>query len=157
MLREVELMGEVTRSPGFSRRTFLKWSGAVGGSTALVSTVTQLGMPARAEDNVEAASQIVWSACTVNCGSRCPLRLEVKGWHGHPSAAGRHRLGVRVGGVRRRVRGQVVHASALPHCSGPDNVGKAALTCGARRWPVPSGSGRHPKSHPCPHGVASNR
>ena len=24
------------------------------------------------------ADKTVWSACTVNCGSRCPLRLQVK-------------------------------------------------------------------------------
>lgn len=66
---------------GPSRRTFLKWSGAVGGAAALVSTVTDLGMPGRranAAKDETADSEIFWSACTVNCGSRCPLRLEVK-------------------------------------------------------------------------------
>ena len=31
-----------------SRRTFLKWSGVAGGTAALVSTVTDLGMPGTA-------------------------------------------------------------------------------------------------------------
>lgn len=49
----------------------------------MVSTVTDLGMPGRrahAEDGAAAPipTEIFWSACTVNCGSRCPLRLEVK-------------------------------------------------------------------------------
>lgn len=65
---------------GPSRRTFLKWSAAVGGAAALVPAVTELGMPqARAEGlHSDAGSTFVWSACTVNCGSRCPLRLQVK-------------------------------------------------------------------------------
>lgn len=70
---------------GPSRRTFMKWSGAVGGAAALVSTVTDLGMPgstAHAKEKDQEASggesEFVWSACTVNCGQRCPLRLEVK-------------------------------------------------------------------------------
>lgn len=66
-----------------SRRTFLKWSAAVGGSAALVSTATSLGMPekAAAEDGgvgMAGVDKTVWSACVVNCGSRCPLRLQVK-------------------------------------------------------------------------------
>lgn len=58
----------------FSRRSFLKWSGAVGGTAALVGTASW-ALPEEA--SAAPASQLVWSACTVNCGSRCPLRLEV--------------------------------------------------------------------------------
>lgn len=73
-------MSTVEVQKGPSRRTFLKWSGAAGGAAALVSTTSFLGMPsARAESEPEADdAKIVWSACTVNCGSRCPLRLEVQ-------------------------------------------------------------------------------
>lgn len=65
------------------RRSFLKWSGAVAGTTALVGTATHLGMPqttpaARAVEGDPEADKTVWSACTVNCGSRCPVRLQVK-------------------------------------------------------------------------------
>ena len=68
--------------PGPSRRTFLKWSAVTGGAAALVSTASHLGMPgtapAAAADGLADADRTVWSACTVNCGSRCPLRLQVK-------------------------------------------------------------------------------
>lgn len=77
-MTDVELMqdGATDASPhGPSRRTFLKWSGAVGGAAALVS-VTDFPGAAHAEEPA-AADQFIWSACTVNCGSRCPLRLQV--------------------------------------------------------------------------------
>ncbi len=64
-----------------SRRSFMKWSGAVAGSATLVGTATYLGMPGsdRAHaDGMADADKTVWSACTVNCGSRCPVRLQVK-------------------------------------------------------------------------------
>ncbi|MBK7822753.1 MAG: molybdopterin-dependent oxidoreductase [Tessaracoccus sp.] len=65
-----------------SRRTFLKWSGVAGGTAALVSTVADLGMPGTAAaapgDGMADADKTVWSACVINCGSRCPLRLQVK-------------------------------------------------------------------------------
>ncbi|WP_413450743.1 DMSO/selenate family reductase complex A subunit [Georgenia phoenicis] len=68
--------------PGPSRRTFLKWSAVTGGAAALVSTASHLGMPgtapAAAAEGLADADRTVWSACTVNCGSRCPLRLQVK-------------------------------------------------------------------------------
>ncbi len=70
--------GEGASAPeGVDRRTFLKWSGVVGGTTALVGTASYVGL---SPDGSEAAdtSDFFWSACTVNCGSRCPLRLEVK-------------------------------------------------------------------------------
>ncbi|WP_182171466.1 DMSO/selenate family reductase complex A subunit [Flaviflexus equikiangi] len=67
---------------GLSRRSFMKWSGVAGGSAALVATAAHLGMPgtapAAAADGMEGVDKTVWSACTVNCGSRCPLRLQVK-------------------------------------------------------------------------------
>lgn len=62
----------------------MKWSAAIGGTTALVSAT---GVPNAAAETptpgapgatAGGASEFVWSACTVNCGSRCPLRLEVK-------------------------------------------------------------------------------
>ena len=70
-------------APGVPRRNFLKWSAAVGGSGALLATATSLGMPklrAAAADveGMTDADATVWSACTVNCGSRCPVRLQVK-------------------------------------------------------------------------------
>ena len=65
-----------------NRRSFMKWSGAVAGAGALVGTATYLGTPtmAKAEDGdgMADAEKTVWSACTVNCGSRCAVRLQVK-------------------------------------------------------------------------------
>lgn len=59
-----------------SRRSLLRWTGAVGAGTALVG-MTGCSSNDRAQDN-ESSDRIVWSACTVNCGSRCPLRLQVR-------------------------------------------------------------------------------
>ncbi len=60
-----------------SRRSLLKWSGAVAGSATLVGTAVNVGMPAAADGRAD-VDKTVWSACVVNCGSRCPLRLQVK-------------------------------------------------------------------------------
>lgn len=61
-----------------TRRSFLKWSGAVAGTGALVAAGGRLApAPARAEGLAD-ADRTVWSSCNVNCGSRCPLRLQVK-------------------------------------------------------------------------------
>lgn len=67
-----------------SRRSFLQWSGLVGGAavaaTAAGTTFFQgtpgVGPANAAESNSK--PHLVWSACTVNCGSRCPLRLQVE-------------------------------------------------------------------------------
>lgn len=66
---------------GPSRRTFLKWSGVAAGVAGLAATTQSLSTPAaRATDVVgmEEVDKTVPSACVVNCGSRCPLRLQVK-------------------------------------------------------------------------------
>lgn len=69
----------VTGHTDISRRSFMKWSGAVAGTATLVGTATYLGMPGQAQADGRAdVDKTVWSACTVNCGSRCPVRLQVK-------------------------------------------------------------------------------
>lgn len=68
------------------RRSFLKWSSAVAGSGALVGAALSFtGIPgvgsqkvAAAGDGMADADRTVWSACVVNCGSRCPIRLQIK-------------------------------------------------------------------------------
>jgi len=60
----------------------MTWSAAVGGGGALVASGGYfLGMPesqeALAADGIPDA-KTVWNSCLVNCGSRCPLRLQVK-------------------------------------------------------------------------------
>ena len=67
-------------STEFSRRSLMKWSAAVGGAAALTGSVVWTGsQSARGEDDPATfgGESVVWSACTVNCGSRCPLRLVV--------------------------------------------------------------------------------
>lgn len=64
-----------------NRRSFMKWTGAVAGASALVGTsATMLNNPtvSQAQDGMQDAEKTVWSACTVNCGSRCAFRLQVK-------------------------------------------------------------------------------
>ncbi|MGV9189103.1 DMSO/selenate family reductase complex A subunit [Arcanobacterium canis] len=60
-----------------SRRSFIKWSGIATGATTLV-TLGGCGTGTSAQpDQKKDAGKFVWSACTVNCGSRCPVKLEV--------------------------------------------------------------------------------
>lgn len=59
-----------------TRRSFMKWSAALGGSAALVASGLELAQATR--DLPPTADKVVWSACMVNCGSRCPVRLHVK-------------------------------------------------------------------------------
>lgn len=62
-----------------SRRRFLAWSAVAGAGAGVVGASTN-GLQAAAADASPAApgEKIVWSACNVNCGSRCPLRLVVR-------------------------------------------------------------------------------
>ncbi len=68
-----------------TRRSFLAWSAAAGGTAALTASATaqartgsagQVAVPQ--VEGAADAERTVWSACVVNCGSRCPLRLQVK-------------------------------------------------------------------------------
>lgn len=65
-------------SPIFTRRDFIKSSSAVGG---LAVAASSLSLPFKAQASQPIANEkkekIVWSACTVNCGSRCPLRMHI--------------------------------------------------------------------------------
>ena len=70
---------------GLARRRFLQWGAAVGGASALVATAGRsVGMPGVGEaaavqiEGLASADATVSSACVVNCGSRCPIRLQVK-------------------------------------------------------------------------------
>lgn len=65
-----------------SRRSWLKWSGAVTCSAPLL-TACAPKKPERdplpvATDGMAGADRTVWSSCNINCGSRCPLRMQVK-------------------------------------------------------------------------------
>lgn len=66
-----------------TRRGFVKASGAAGGlavaAGGLSLPFSQAASAAETTPAPAAASdeKVVWSACTVNCGSRCPLRMHV--------------------------------------------------------------------------------
>lgn len=74
-----------TKEGGISRRTLLK-SVALGGLAAAAGSIS---LPFGIRPVAAAVSQamtpneekVVWSACTVNCGSRCPLRMHVVDGH----------------------------------------------------------------------------
>ncbi|UJF16905.1 dimethyl sulfoxide reductase subunit A [Vibrio sp. SS-MA-C1-2] len=63
-----------------TRRGFIKASSAVGGAAAIASSITLpfKSSNAIAEELKPSDEKVVWSACTVNCGSRCPLRMHVQ-------------------------------------------------------------------------------
>lgn len=63
-----------------TRRRMLAWSAAAGGSAALLGACSRPADNAWPEAGTDGAvaDKTVWSACVVNCGSRCPLRLQVK-------------------------------------------------------------------------------
>jgi anaerobic dimethyl sulfoxide reductase subunit A len=65
-----------------SRRTFLKWSGALGG-TAVLAGAVDYGLKGLDTKQLQAAknqseAKLVWNSCMVNCGCRCPLLLHVQ-------------------------------------------------------------------------------
>ncbi|MFU2113862.1 DmsA/YnfE/YnfF family dimethyl sulfoxide reductase [[Pasteurella] aerogenes] len=75
-------MDKLNHHSSCSRRTFLK-----GTSVGLAAVAADISLPFNAMANTESVAaesavvseeKIVWSACTVNCGSRCPLRMHVK-------------------------------------------------------------------------------
>ncbi len=63
-----------------TRRGFIKTTSVVGGAAALASGIS-LPFKSSSAHAAEAKTddeKVVWSACTVNCGSRCPLRMHVQ-------------------------------------------------------------------------------
>ncbi len=64
---------------GLGRRAFMKLGSIATGAMTLLGT----GLPFKAvadsnnKETLAKKEQTVWSSCTVNCGSRCPLKLHV--------------------------------------------------------------------------------
>lgn len=63
-------------APELSRRSFLGWSAAAGSAALVFNPLPAHG--GAKESTPSTQEKIVWSACTVNCGSRCPVRLVVE-------------------------------------------------------------------------------
>ncbi|MBW7982375.1 dimethylsulfoxide reductase subunit A [Enterobacillus tribolii] len=73
--------GTTLLSTPVSRRKLVKTS-AIGGLAAASGSLSLPFARQAAAEPAPAASadeKVVWSACTVNCGSRCPLRMHVVG------------------------------------------------------------------------------
>ncbi|HEX9029767.1 MAG TPA: twin-arginine translocation signal domain-containing protein, partial [Anaerolineales bacterium] len=62
-----------------TRRSFLKWSAALGGTAALAGGVSY-GLKAVEAAVSSASKEATWvpAACWHNCGGRCLLKAEVK-------------------------------------------------------------------------------
>jgi anaerobic dimethyl sulfoxide reductase subunit A len=61
------------------RRSVLKWSAVAGAGVAAAGAAAKFGFiqAANAGGPKPGDGKFVWSSCNVNCGSRCPLRLQV--------------------------------------------------------------------------------
>lgn len=75
-----EFLNDVITSTIMTRRSFIKWSAIVGGGAVVASNITKLPGQQSATGSVlaEGETDVFWSSCVVNCGSRCPLRLHVQ-------------------------------------------------------------------------------
>jgi len=74
-----DTIAKILKDTALNRRSFLKWSAALGGTAALAGGGFRLLQTARsAEAAGTAVDRVVWQACMVNCGSRCPLRVHVR-------------------------------------------------------------------------------
>ncbi len=60
-----------------SRRKALTWTAAIGGSAALLGSAAAVASD-KAPTKTQPVETTVWSSCNINCGSRCPLRLQVR-------------------------------------------------------------------------------
>ncbi|MBZ0296390.1 MAG: molybdopterin-dependent oxidoreductase [Anaerolineae bacterium] len=71
-----EFLKDLVTDTVMTRRSFMKWSAALGGTAVLAANGLEFAQAVR--DVPPTPDEIVWSACVVNCGSRCPLMLHVK-------------------------------------------------------------------------------
>lgn len=71
---EALMAAEVTRR-GLMKTTAI--GGLAVASSAFTLPFTRLASAADALSPATSPEKVVWSACTVNCGSRCPLRMHV--------------------------------------------------------------------------------
>jgi anaerobic dimethyl sulfoxide reductase subunit A len=77
-MSENDLLNKKFTEIAMTRRSFLKWSATLaGGTAALAAGGLKFGLKEAEKAAAQASTTVVWNACTVNCGSRCPLRLVV--------------------------------------------------------------------------------
>ena len=118
---------------GVTRRRFVQWSAIAGASTGLLGvtacnraeTPSALVAPAAKGS----AAKVVWSSCNVNCGSRCPLRLNVVGeviTRVDPDNTGDDNLGTQQ--IRACVRGRSIRQRIY----NPDRLKKPMKRVGKR-------------------------
>ena len=75
-MTETNFLNKALKETVLTRRSFLKWSAALGGAAALTGGV-KFGLKT-AQAAASADSQIMTTSCYHNCGSRCILWAEVK-------------------------------------------------------------------------------
>ncbi len=73
-----EFLQDLVTQTVMSRRSFMKWSAVVGGAGSVVASGLEFSRALAVRDTAPEVDDVIWSACVVNCGSRCPLRLSVK-------------------------------------------------------------------------------
>jgi anaerobic dimethyl sulfoxide reductase subunit A len=63
-----------------SRRSFLKWTGALAGATAVAGGLSATGVSplGATEVSAEPETQVIPTGCSNNCGGRCVIRASVK-------------------------------------------------------------------------------
>ncbi|OED42985.1 dimethyl sulfoxide reductase subunit A [Endozoicomonas sp. (ex Bugula neritina AB1)] len=66
-----------TQLSPMKRRSFMKWTTAMGGAAAVAGSSLPLKVIAKADPEA-AKTDTKWSACMVNCGSRCALQVHTK-------------------------------------------------------------------------------
>jgi len=72
------LLSKALTDTVLNRRSFLKWNAALGGTAVLMQGGLSLSAGDGQRASARAEEKTVWSACLVNCSSRCPLQLTVR-------------------------------------------------------------------------------
>ena len=76
-MKDKSFLSKAITDTVLSRRSFIKWNAALGGTAVLMKGgLSPYASPTQAA--ARADEKVVWSACVVNCGSRCPQRLHIR-------------------------------------------------------------------------------
>ncbi len=114
------------------RRTFLQWSAVVGGAVGLASCADPGVGPQNALVlSDQSKDKVVWNACLVNCGSRCPLRFQVRDdqiVRVLPDNTGDDEIGTQQ--IRACVRGRSIRQRVY----NPDRLKTPLRRVGKARW-----------------------